>query len=141
MIEVQQLRKQFGDFVAVKDVSFVAKPGEIFGLLGPNGAGKTTTISCISSLITPTGGHIRVMGHDVVSDGIAARRSIGVVPQEIALYDDLSAKENLNYWAGAQGLRGAALRSRINDVLELTGLQDRAKEPIKQFSGGMKRRF
>jgi ABC-2 type transport system ATP-binding protein len=141
MIEVQQLRKQFGDFAAVKDVSFVAKPGEIFGLLGPNGAGKTTTISCISSLITPTGGHIRVMGHDVVSDGIAARRSIGVVPQEIALYDDLSAKENLNYWAGAQGLRGAALRTRINDVLELTGLQDRAKEPIKQFSGGMKRRL
>jgi ABC-2 type transport system ATP-binding protein len=141
MIEVQQLRKQFGDFVAVKDVSFVAKPGEIFGLLGPNGAGKTTTISCISSLITPTGGHIRVMGHDVVSDGIAARRSIGVVPQEIALYDDLSAKENLNYWAGAQGLRGPSLRNRINDVLELTGLQDRAKEPIKQFSGGMKRRL
>jgi ABC-2 type transport system ATP-binding protein len=141
MIEVQQLRKQFGDFAAVKDVSFVAKPGEIFGLLGPNGAGKTTTISCISSLITPTGGHIRVMGHDVVSDGIAARRSIGVVPQEIALYDDLSAKENLNYWAGAQGLRGSALRTRINDVLELTGLQDRAKEPIKQFSGGMKRRL
>jgi len=97
MIEVQQLRKQYGEFVAVKDVSFVAKPGEIFGLLGPNGAGKTTTIGCISSLLTPTAGHIRVMGHDVVSDGVAARRSIGVVPQEIALYEDLSAKENLNY--------------------------------------------
>src|SRR6266478_5194706 len=141
MIEVQQLRKQYGDFVAVKDVSFAAKPGEIFGLLGPNGAGKTTTIGCISSLLTPTAGHIRVMGHDVVSDGVAARRSIGVVPQEIALYEDLSAKENLNYWGGAQGMRGATLRSRINDVLELTGLQDRAKEPTKQFSGGMKRRL
>ena len=95
MIEVEQLRKQYGDFTAVKDVTFTAQPGEIFGLLGPNGAGKTTTIGCISSLLTPTAGHIRVMGHDVVRDGVAARRSIGVVPQEIALYDDLSARENL----------------------------------------------
>ena len=141
MIEVEQLRKQYGDFAAVKDVSFTARPGEIFGLLGPNGAGKTTTIGCISSLHTPTSGHVRVMKHDVVRDGIAARRSIGVVPQEIALYDDLSAQENLSYWGGAQGLRGPRLRDRINDVLELTGLLDRAKEPIKQFSGGMRRRL
>jgi linearmycin/streptolysin S transport system ATP-binding protein len=141
MIEVEQLRKQYGDFTAVKDVSFTARPGEIFGLLGPNGAGKTTTIGCIASLLTPSSGHIRVMGHDVVSDGMAARRSIGVVPQEIALYDDLSAHENLSYWAGAQGLRGPKLRERIREVLELTGLLDRAKEPVKQFSGGMKRRL
>src|SRR5580658_5339741 len=141
MIEVQQLRKQYGDVTAVKDVTFTAHSGEIFGLLGPNGAGKTTTIGCISSLLTPTAGHIRVMGHDVVRDGVAARRSIGVVPQEIALYDDLSARENLSYWGGAQGLRGARLRDRINDVLDVTGLLDRAKEPIKQFSGGMKRRL
>ncbi len=141
MIEVEQLRKLFGDLTAVKDVTFTARQGEIFGLLGPNGAGKTTTISCISSLLTPTAGHIRVMGHDVVRDGVAARRSIGVVPQEIALYDDLSARENLSYWGGAQGLRGKELSDRINDVLELTGLLDRAKEPIKQFSGGMKRRL
>ncbi|SRR5258708_6768139 len=141
MIEVEQLRKQYGDFTAVKDVSFTARPGEIFGLLGPNGAGKTTTIGCISSLLTPSAGHIRVMGHDVVRDGVAARRSIGVVPQEIALYDDLSARENLSYWGGAQGLRGEKLRGRIHDVLELTGLLDRAKEPIKRFSGGMKRRL
>ncbi len=141
MIEVEQLRKQYGDITAVKDVTFTAQPGEIFGLLGPNGAGKTTTIGCISSLLTPTAGHIRVMGHDVVRDGVAARRSIGVVPQEIALYDDLSARENLGYWGGAQGLRGALLRDRITEVLELTGLLDRAKEPIKRFSGGMKRRL
>jgi ABC-2 type transport system ATP-binding protein len=141
MIEVDQLRKQYGDIVAVKDVTFTARPGEIFGLLGPNGAGKTSTIGCISSLLTPTAGHVRVMGHDVVRDGIAARRSIGVVPQEIALYEDLSAHENLSYWGGAQGLRGAELRTRISDVLELTGLLDRAKEPVKQFSGGMKRRL
>ena len=141
MIEVQQLRKQYGDTTAVKDVTFTARPGEIFGLLGPNGAGKTTTIGCICGLLTPTAGHVRVLGHDVVRDGIAARRSIGVVPQEIALYEDLSARENLSYWGGAQGLRGKPLRSRIDDVLELTGLLDRAKEPVKQFSGGMKRRL
>src|SRR5271154_2789333 len=141
MIEVEQLRKQYGEVVAVQDVSFTAQPGEIFGLLGPNGAGKTTTIGCISSLLTPTSGHIRVMGHDVVRDGVAARRSMGVVPQEIALYDDLSADENLSYWGGAQGLRGAELRDRIRETLALTGLSDRAKEPIKRYSGGMKRRL
>src|ERR1700733_5866897 len=141
MIEVEQLRKQYGDIAAVKDVTFTAHTGEIFGLLGPNGAGKTTTIGCISSLLTPTAGHIRVMGHDVVRDGVAARRSIGVVPQEIALYEDLSARENLSYWGGAQGMRNPKLRERIQQVLELTGLQNRAREPVKQFSGGMKRRL
>ncbi len=141
MIEVEQLRKQYGDFTAVHDVSFTARAGEIFGLLGPNGAGKTTTIGCISTLLAPTSGRIRVMGHDVVKDGMDARRSMGVVPQEIALYDDLSAEENLSYWGGAQGLRGALLRERIREVLELTGLLDRSKEPVKRYSGGMKRRL
>ena len=141
MIEVVELRKQYGDFTAVHDVSFTARAGEIFGLLGPNGAGKTTTIGCISTLLAPTSGRIRVMGHDVVKDGMDARRSMGVVPQEIALYDDLSAEENLSYWGGAQGLRGAVLRDRIREVLDLTGLLDRSKEPVKRYSGGMKRRL
>jgi ABC-2 type transport system ATP-binding protein len=141
MIEVEQLRKQYGDLIAVEDVSFHVRSGEIFGLLGPNGAGKTTTIGCISSLLAPTSGRVRVDGHDVVHDGIAARRSLGVVPQDIALYEDLSAKENLAYWGGAQGLRGSKLHERMNAVLELTGLSDRAKEPVKRFSGGMKRRL
>jgi len=141
MIEVQELRKSFGDLKAVDGVSFTARRGEIFGLLGPNGAGKTTTISCISGLLTPTSGTIRVMGHDVVHDGQAARRALGVVPQEIALYEELSATENLAYWGGAQGLRNPLLRERINKVLESTGLQDRAREPVKRFSGGMKRRL
>ncbi len=141
MIEVEQLRKQYGDIEAVKDVTFTARPGEIFGLLGPNGAGKTTTIGCISGLLTPSAGVVRVMGHDVVRQGIAARRNLGVVPQEIALYEDLSARENLAYWGGAQGLRGSVLRHSTDEVLKLTGLLDRAKEPIKQFSGGMKRRL
>ncbi|HUI55381.1 MAG TPA: ATP-binding cassette domain-containing protein [Bryobacteraceae bacterium] len=141
MIEVEQLRKSFGDLTAVDGVSFAARPSEIFGLLGPNGAGKTTTISCISGLLTPTGGRVRVMGHDVVSDGPAARRVLGVVPQEVSLYDDLSASENLAYWGGTQGMRNPLLRERIQAVLELTGLQDRAREPVKRFSGGMRRRL
>ena len=107
MIEVSGLRKQFGDLVAVNDVSFTARPGEIFGLLGPNGAGKTTTLSCISGLLRPTGGRISIQGHDVVTDGKAARRSLGVVPQEIALYEELSATQNLAYWGGLFGLAGA----------------------------------
>ena len=141
MIEVEQLRKSYGDLTAVNDISFTARPGEIFGLLGPNGAGKTTTISCISGLITPTAGHVRIMGYDVVREGPAARRVLGVVPQEISLYDDLSALENLNYWGGTQGMRNPLLRQRIQQVLEVTGLQDRAREPVKQFSGGMRRRL
>ena len=127
MIDVEHLSKRYADFPAVADVTFKALPGEVFGLLGPNGAGKTTTIGCISSLLAPTSGHIRIMGHDVVRNGVAARRSVGVVPQEIALYEDLSARENLAYWGGAQGLRGAELRRRIQEVLDLAGLLDRAR--------------
>ncbi len=141
MIEVTSLRKDYGEIRAVDGVSFVARPGEIFGLLGPNGAGKTTTINVISGLLQPTAGHVKVQGHDVVSDGKAARRSLGIVPQEIAVYEEVSATENLRYWGGAYGLNGADLDRRIQEVLELTELQDRAKEPVKKFSGGMKRRL
>jgi len=141
MIDVDHLRKTFGDLTAVDGVTFAAQPGEIFGLLGPNGAGKTTTIGCISGLLTPTSGRVRVMGRDVVNEGQAARRLLGVAPQEIALYEDLSALENLQYWGGVQGMRNPLLRDRVRKVLELTGLQDRAREPVKRFSGGMKRRL
>src|SRR5690349_3225016 len=106
MLEIQDLRKAYGDFVAVQSLSFRAEGGEVFGLLGPNGAGKTTTIHCIGGLLTPTSGHIRVNGHDVVRDGRKARASLGVAPQEIALYEELSAQENLDYWGAAQGLSG-----------------------------------
>ena len=141
MIQVEELRKQYGDLVAVDDVSFTAEPGKIFGLLGPNGAGKTTTIGCISGLLKPTGGRVHVMGHDVVTDGPASRRQLGIVPQELALYEDLSARENLNYWGSAYGLSGGRLKQRVDSALELSGLLDRAKEPVKKFSGGMKRRL
>ncbi|MEM7305590.1 MAG: ABC transporter ATP-binding protein [Planctomycetota bacterium] len=141
VIEVEGLRKTYGDLVAVDDVSFRAEPGAIFGLLGPNGAGKSTTIGCLSGLLTPTAGSVRLLGRDVVGDALAARASLGVVPQELAIYEDLSAAENLRYWGGAYRLRGAELSSRVDEVLARIGLADRAKEPAKRFSGGMKRRL
>lgn len=141
MIEVEDLEKKYGDVVAVSNVSFTAAPGTIFGLLGPNGAGKSTTIGCISGLLEPSSGRIRVLGHDVVLERRAAREKLGIVPQELALYEDLSATENLRYWGAAYGLRGKDLNQSVREVLSATGLLDRAKEPIKRFSGGMKRRL
>ena len=137
MIEVSELRKEYGDIVAVDGATFSATQGEIFGLLGPNGAGKSTAIGCISGLLKPTAGHVRVMGFDVVSDSMAARARLGVVPQELALYEDLSARENLSYWGAAYSLRGQGLKRRVSEVLEVCGLQDRADEAVKKFSGGM----
>jgi ABC-2 type transport system ATP-binding protein len=141
MIDVADLRKQYGELVAVDGVTFAAEAATIFGLLGPNGAGKSTIIGCISGLLQPTAGRVRVLGHDVVVDGIEARRSLGVVPQELALYEDLSAKDNLSYWGAAYGLAGDGLRRRVLEVLERIGLADRAREAVKRFSGGMKRRL
>jgi len=141
MITVAQLGKRYGDLVAVNDVSLTAKAGEVFGLLGPNGAGKSTTIGCISGLLTPTSGRITVLGHDVVTDSRAARQELGIVPQDLALYEDLSARENLAYWGAAYGLTGDGLKRRVLEVLERIGLGDRAREPVKRFSGGMKRRL
>jgi ABC-2 type transport system ATP-binding protein len=140
MIEVENLKKQYGDIVAVDDVSFRSRPGEIFGLLGPNGAGKSTTIGCISGLLRPGSGRIRVMGHDVVTDGPASRRRLGVVPQELALYEDLSTRENLMYWGAAYGLGGSHLKERVEAVLVVAGLADRARDPVRKLSGGLKRR-
>jgi len=141
MIEVQGLRKTYGELVAVDGVWFTVRAGEVFGLLGPNGAGKTTTIGCLSGLLAPDGGRVRIMGHDVGREGVAARKRLGLVPQEIALYEELSARENLAYWGGVYGLRGAELRRRIQEALELIGLEDRARDPVRSFSGGMKRRL
>jgi ABC-2 type transport system ATP-binding protein len=141
MIKVERLRKLYNEIAAVDDATFTAHAGETFGLLGPNGAGKTTTIGRICGLLTPTAGRVLVDGHDVVREGTAARRSIGVVPQELAMYDDLTAIENLEYWGGVQGLSGPELKGCVGRVLELTGLQDRAKETVKRYSGGMNRRL
>ncbi len=141
MLIVEGLVKQYGDFTAVDDVSFEASEGSVFGLLGPNGAGKSTAISCISGLLVPTSGHIAVAGHDIARDGKAARQSLGVVPQELALYEDLPAIDNLRYWGKAYGLRGKVLEDRVSEVLGHIGLSDRARDLPKEFSGGMKRRL
>ncbi len=141
MLVVDNLVKQYGDVVAVQGISFEARKGSVFGLLGPNGAGKSTTIKCISGLLQPTSGTITVGGLDVLEQAKAARKLLGVVPQELAIYEDLPAIDNLRFWGKAYGLRGAALESRVSAVISTIGLADRAKELPKTFSGGMKRRL
>lgn len=139
-IQVQNLKKCFGEFVAVRKVDFEVQQGEIFSLLGPNGAGKSTTISMLSCLLKPSGGDACVIGHSVLREPQAVKRAIGVVPQDIALYGDLSARENLNFWGKMYGLRGSVLAKRVDEVLEIIGLTDRQKDKVDKFSGGMKRR-
>jgi ABC-2 type transport system ATP-binding protein len=125
----------------VQGVSFEIEQGEIFSLLGPNGAGKTTTISMLSCLLAPSQGDAIIDGHSVRKDPNAVKRIIGVVPQEIALYPDLTARENLAFWGRMYSLKGDALKSRIATVLDIAGLSERASEKVETFSGGMKRRI
>jgi ABC-2 type transport system ATP-binding protein len=139
-IEAQNLVKSFGELQAVRGVSFKAEAGEVLSLLGPNGAGKSTTISMLSGLLEPTEGDACIMGHSVRREPLAAKASLGVVPQDIALYMDLSARENLVFWGKMYGLRGSTLKLRVDEVLEVIGLVDRQKDPVGKFSGGMKRR-
>jgi len=140
-IKVRDLHKSYGDVHAVRGIDFDVHMGEIFSLLGPNGAGKTTTINVLSCLLEPTEGDAWVMGHSVRTDTMAVKRAIGVVPQEVALYPDLGARENLSFWGKMYGLRGAELRQRVDEVLETIGLTQREKGRVDQFSGGMKRRL
>ena len=140
ILEVQNLVKRFGDFTAVAGVSFDIQEGEVFSLLGPNGAGKTTTISMLSCLLTPTEGDAIIGGHSITKEPMAVKQIIGIVPQDIALYEDLNARENLEFWGRMYGMRGAALKHRVAEVLEQIGLADKAKQRIKTYSGGMKRR-
>jgi ABC-2 type transport system ATP-binding protein len=139
-IQVSDLHKNFGEVYAVQGVSFEIRAGEIFSLLGPNGAGKSTTISMLSCLLKPTRGDAFVQGHSILHDPQGVKASLGVVPQEIALYQDLSARENLEFWGRMYGLRGEALRRRVDEVLETIQLSDRQKSKVSTFSGGMKRR-
>ena len=140
IVEVRNLVKVFGSNRAVDDVSFAIIEGEIFSLLGPNGAGKTTTISILSCLLQPTSGDAVICGHSVIRASMDVRQVIGIVPQEIALYNNLSARENLTFWGRMYGLDGAPLKKRVEEVLDLIGLTDRAKDKVATFSGGMKRR-
>ncbi|MEW5829674.1 MAG: ATP-binding cassette domain-containing protein [Chloroflexota bacterium] len=140
ILEVHDLVKKYGEFTAVKGISFDIQEGEIFSLLGPNGAGKTTTISMLSTLYEPTGGDAAIGGHSVIKDPMAVRNLIGVVPQELALYEDLTARENLVFWGQMYNLNGSRLKSRVDEILEQIGLADKAKDRVKTYSGGMKRR-
>ncbi|CAG0934476.1 Linearmycin resistance ATP-binding protein LnrL [Thermoflexales bacterium] len=140
ILEVKNLVKKYGDFAAVDDVSFTIEAGEIFSLLGPNGAGKTTTISVVSCLLKPTSGEAVIGGHSVTRESLKVREVIGVVPQEIALYNMLSARENLEFWGRMYGMSGAALKQRVAEVLEQIGLTDKANAKVETYSGGMKRR-
>ena len=140
ILQANNLVRKFGDLTAVDDVSFTIEEGEIFSLLGPNGAGKTTTISMLSTLLAPTSGDAQINGFSIKNDNMQVRKSIGIVPQEIALYDDLTALENLQYWGKLYDLKGRELDQRVEVVLEQIGLSDRAKDRVKTYSGGMKRR-
>lgn len=144
IVEVRNLHKQYKPpkgTVAVKNISFAIEQGEIFSLLGPNGAGKTTTVSMLSGLLNPTSGEVFIDGFSVTERPIEAKRVIGVVPDEIALYREITGRENLVFWGKMYGLSGQRLKDRIAAVLEIVGLSDRADEKVENYSGGMKRRL
>ncbi|HET9259715.1 MAG TPA: ATP-binding cassette domain-containing protein [Acidimicrobiia bacterium] len=135
------LQKSFGDLIAVDGVSFTIAEGETFGLLGPNGAGKTTSISMVCGLLEPDGGTVTVAGEQIKTTSTRGRSSIGLVPQDLAIYPDLTGEENLRFFGHLYGLTGDGLDARIEEVLEVVGLADRKDDHTKEYSGGMKRRL
>jgi ABC-2 type transport system ATP-binding protein len=141
MLQLRGVTKRYGSLVALDDVSLELARGEFFGLLGPNGAGKSTTMSLIAGLRAPDAGALTLDGQPLTAANTSARLSLGLVPQHIALYQELTAGENLRIFGELHGLRGADLRSRIDNALEAVQLQDRRREPVKNFSGGMARRL
>jgi ABC-2 type transport system ATP-binding protein len=140
ILEAKNLVKKYGDLTAVNDVNLAVQEGEILGLLGPNGAGKTTIISMITGLLEPTSGHITVDGLDLQTDTNAVKAKMGLVPQELALYPTLSARDNLAFFGSIYGLGGKHLRERVDVMLEVVELTERANEAVEKYSGGMKRR-
>jgi ABC-2 type transport system ATP-binding protein len=141
VLECRELRRTFGELVAVNDVGFTISSGETYGLLGPNGAGKTTTISMIAGLLERDAGEVLVEGRPLTTTSVDAKASIGYVPQDLAIYPDLSGRENLRFFARLYGMQGDDLVRRVDEVLEIVGLADRAGDPAKEYSGGMKRRL
>jgi len=141
VIEVHGLQKSYGEVRALDGVSFTVAAGSVYGLLGPNGAGKSTTISILAGLVKPSAGRASVAGHDVAADPQAAKQALGFVPQDVVLYEELNARENLEFFGGLYGLGGATLRSRADELLKMIDLGDNAKRPVEKYSGGMKRRL
>ncbi|HEY1352665.1 MAG TPA: ABC transporter ATP-binding protein, partial [Ktedonobacteraceae bacterium] len=140
-VQATDLAKRFGKHEAVKSVSFTIGRGEIFGLLGPNGAGKSTTINMMCGYLAPTSGDTVIDGVAVAQEPLRVKKMLGVVPQEIALYKDLTSLENLEFFGQIYGIAPKERKARTSEVLQFVGLYDRRKEPIKNFSGGMQRRI
>lgn len=141
ILEVLDLHKRYGDTIALERVSFRIEEGEMFGLLGPNGAGKTTLLSIVSSLLEPTSGEVRILGERLSPNDQHLRRILGIVPQDLAIYGELTARENLTFFGSLYGVTGSDLAGSVNEVLKAIGLADRADEWADGFSGGMKRRL
>ena len=141
MIRAETLTKKFGDKTAVDGISFAVEGGEIYGLLGPNGAGKTTTLSMLSGLLSPDSGRITFDDVDLASDPIRFKRQLGIVPQDVAVYEELSAIENVRFWGSLYGLAGKALAQAVEVALGRVELSGRARDAVKTYSGGMKRRL
>jgi ABC-2 type transport system ATP-binding protein len=141
LLDVEDLHKRYGRTVALEGVSFRVEEGELFGLLGPNGAGKSTLISVLSCLAPATSGRARLLDEELSPDNRAARRRVGIVPQDLAVYHELTARENLAFFGRLYGLGGAGLRRRVEDILAAVALTDRADDRVGTFSGGMKRRL
>jgi ABC-2 type transport system ATP-binding protein len=141
VLEVIDLHKRYGSLVALDRISFRVEAGEMFGLLGPNGAGKTTLLSIVSSLLAATSGEVRILGQTLTPNDLGIRHKVGIVPQDLAIYGDLTARENLLFFGELYGMGGTDLRDRVKDVLESVGLSDRADSRVSTYSGGMKRRL
>lgn len=141
VLEIKNLTKKFGDFIAVDNMSLSVVEGEIFGFLGANGAGKSTTINMVAGLLRVDEGTIEILGKNSSRHSRFAKMNIGIVPQDIAIYEDMTAYENVKFFAGLYGLRGAELQDRVEEALEFVGLSDKQKSYPKSFSGGMKRRL
>jgi len=141
VLEIRGLTKKFGDVIAVDNMTLNVREGEIFGFLGANGAGKSTTINMIASLLRSTKGEIALLGKNIEKNGKFAKMNTGIVPQDLAIYEDMTAYENVSFFAGLYGLRGALLKERTEEALEFVGLGDKHKSFPKNFSGGMKRRL
>lgn len=141
IIKLDRLEKKYNEKTVVSGITLSIEKGELFGLLGPNGAGKSTTISMLAGLIKPTSGKVYVNGMDIAKHPMEGKKRIGLVPQEIALYPALSAVDNLRFWGRMYGLSGKHLEERATEVLRIVNLEDRKKQIIKSYSGGMQRRI